>query len=129
MKVGDNFKEEFWVDKETYSGFIKLFRDKNPLHVSRDYAKEKGFADKVMFGNILNGFISYFIGECLPVKDVMLLSQEINYKKPVYLNDKLLLKAKVIDIFESVNMVEFKYDFINQENTKIAKGKITIKLI
>ena len=129
MKKGDLFEKEFLVNEDIYFGFIKIFKDKNPLHINDKFAKSKGFADKVMFGNILNGFISYFIGECLPTKDVMLLSQEINYKKPVYLNDTLLLKAKVTDVFESVNLVEFKYDFLNQEKIKIAKGKITIKLI
>ena len=44
------------------------------------YAIEKGFDSRVVQGNLQNCFISYFIGECLPSKNVMILSQTINFR-------------------------------------------------
>lgn len=82
-----------------------------------------------MYGNILNAFLSYFIGECLPTKDVIIHSQEIQYKNPVYLNDQLNLQYVVDELYESVNVVIFKYKFKNQHNKMVAKGKIQIGLI
>jgi acyl-CoA thioesterase FadM len=82
-----------------------------------------------MHGNILNGFLSCFIGEALPVKNVMIHSQEINYKKPVYMNDTLKLKAAVKEIHESVNAVVFKFSFVNQSNEIVAKGTIQIGIL
>jgi acyl dehydratase len=38
------------------------------LHIDDDYARSKGFKQKVMHGNILCGFLSRFVGELLPVK-------------------------------------------------------------
>ena len=129
LKLGEIFNNSFIVSNETYSGFIKLFKDENPLHTNEVFAVNKGFKGKVMHGNILNGFLSFFIGECLPVKNVIIHSQEIKFKNAVYLNDILQFKAEVTGIYESVNAIEFKYDFINQETKTVAKGKIQIGLL
>ena len=129
FKTGDLFIEIFVVTDKTYSGFIQLFKDENPLHTDEQFAKEKGFKGIVMHGNILNGFISYFIGECLPTKNVIIHSQEIQYKVPIYLNDKLKLEAEVKGIYESVNAVELKYNFTNSASKTVAKGKVQIGLL
>lgn len=128
MKVGDVFNHEFTVSEKVYKGFIDIFKDENPLHTDVAFSASKGFSQVVMHGNILNGFLSYFIGELLPTKDVMIVSQQIDFKKPVYLNDKLSFLAKVNEIHESVNLVEFKYEFVNASKVKVAKGTITIML-
>lgn len=126
---GQEFNENFKINEKTYNGFINLFKDKNPLHTDDDYAIARGFKSKVMHGNILNGLVSYFIGECLPVKDVIIHSQEIQFKNPVYLNDELHLSATVSEVYESVNAVIFKIKFINAENKIVAKGKMQIGLL
>ncbi len=82
-----------------------------------------------MYGNILNAFISYFIGECLPTKDVIIHSQEIVYKNPVFLNEKLNFEARVSGIYEAVNAIEFKYKFIKPDEKIAAKGLIQIGLL
>jgi 3-hydroxybutyryl-CoA dehydratase len=106
INKGDKYTEPFIVSKEIYSGFIQVFKDKNPLHTDALFAQTRGFDAEVMHGNILNGFLSYFVGECLPTKDVIIQIQTIKYALPVYLNDTLLLYAEVVDVFESVNTIE-----------------------
>jgi 3-hydroxybutyryl-CoA dehydratase len=129
MNKGDVFTCSFKVSPDTYEGFISVFKDKNPLHTNDKFAVGKGFKEKVMHGNILNGFLSYFIGECLPIKDVLIQTQEIKFMKPVYVNDQLTLCAEIEDIYESVSTVEFKYYFENQDKVKVARGKIQIGLL
>ena len=129
FKLEDTFDKPFIVSSEIYRGFIKLFKDENPLHTDEQFAKTKGFKGRVMHGNILHGFISYFIGECLPVKNVIIHSQEIEFKNAVYLNDELQFKAVITGIYESVNAVEFKYCFKNAASNIVAKGKIQIGLL
>jgi acyl dehydratase len=123
---GNEYREVFSLTEDVYKAFQACSRDMNPLHTDEVFAKNKGFRSKVMYGNILNVFLSYFIGEGLPTKDVIIHSQEINYKKPVYLNDTLALKAMVSEIHESVNAVVFKFSFSNQLSEIVAKGNIQI---
>ena len=126
---GEIFETNFTVSETVYNGFISIFNDQNPLHTNELFARKKGFENKLMHGNILGGFLSYFIGECLPTKNIIIHSQEIKYTKPVYLNDELLLKVTVSEVYVSVNAIEFKYNFLNKESmVVVAKGKIQIGL-
>ena len=129
FKEGDQFKETFSITEKTYKGFIEVFNDKNPLHTEEKFATSNGFKSKVMHGNILNGYISFFVGECLPVKNVIIHSQTIQFKNPVYLNDKLDFEVKVSSIYESVNVVEFNFVFKNSGFKTVAKGKIQIGIL
>ena len=129
FKLGDSFHQEFKVTEGIVNKFIGLSNDKNPLHVNDEFAKEKGFKSRVVQGNLQNCFISYFIGECLPSKHVMILSQTIKYKNPVFLNDTLFLNVKIIGIFSSVSVIEFNYNFKNKSGQIISNGKINIKSI
>ena len=126
LKEGDKFGRQFVVTEKIYNGFMDLFEDRNPLHTDEAFAVQKGFPGRVMHGNILSGFLSYFIGECLPGKNVIIHSQEIMFKQPVYLDDELAFLATVSGIFESVKAVEFSFSFTNRMNKTVAKGKIQI---
>lgn len=129
LDINYKFTKIFVVSPKVYNGFIGVFDDKNPLHTDNDFAISKGFKEKVMHGNILNGFVSYFIGECLPIKNVIIHSQQIQFKNPVYLNDELLFEAFIENIYESVNAIEFKFTFKNSEPKIVAKGQIQIGLL
>jgi len=129
LNTGDIFTQNFCVSTEIYQRFIQLFQDKNPLHIDHDFAISHGFKSCVMHGNILNGFLSYFVGECLPTKNVIIHSQEIQFKNPVYLDDILQFKAIVDGVYESVAVVHFKYNFKNSDEKIVAKGKIQIGLL
>ncbi len=118
-----NFVRQYVVSQEVYDSFQLCSKDYNPLHTDEQFALQKGFPERVMYGNILNGFISHFIGECLPTKDVIIHSQSISFKNPVFLNEKLEFEAVVSGLFDSVNAVEFKYKFIKPD------GKIAAKVI
>ena len=129
FKTGDTFTENFSINNEIYQGFINIFKDNNPLHTNHEFANYNGFKGIVMHGNILNGFISYFIGERLPTKDVIIHSQEIKYTNAVYLNDELFFNAEVIGVYNSAKAIEFKFHFKNEEAKVVSKGKFQIGLL
>lgn len=129
IKKGDSFSVFYQVTEKIYKGFMELFDDRNPLHTDEQYAREKKFSGKVMHGAILTGFLSNFIGEQLPVKNVVVLSYSISYLKPVYLEDKVELLATVDDLFESVNCAAIKFQFKNSQGTIVSKGDISIKIV
>ncbi len=129
LKLNEGFTGKYKVTEQVYRGFMELFSDKNALHTDEGYAMSKGFEGRVMYGNILNGFISHFVGESLPLKNVIIHSQEIQYKRPVYLNDELSFEAVVSEVFESVNTAVIQYLFKNKDAKTVAKGKIQVGII
>jgi hypothetical protein len=60
---------------------------------------------------------------------VVIQSQNIEFKKPVYIDSKIKLIALVEDIVESVNVVIFKFKFENINNIVVAKGRIQIGIL
>jgi acyl dehydratase len=125
MQEGLRISHQFSINSDIYKGFKKTFKDENILHTNEEYAQEKGFREKVMHGNILNGFISFFVGELLPDKNILIQKQEISFHKPVYLNDNLIFEAILSEVYESVNSFVFKFKFKN-ESGLVAKGKVQI---
>jgi 3-hydroxybutyryl-CoA dehydratase len=126
---GGILTHQFLVTGSVYQYFQECSGDKNPLHTDDSFARNKGFKERVMYGNILNAFLSYFIGESLPTKDVIIHSQDIVYKKPVYMNDRLDFEAKIDGIYESVETVEFSFKFINCDKQIVAKGHVQIGIL
>jgi 3-hydroxybutyryl-CoA dehydratase len=129
VKAGDRFVENFEISPELHSGFIALFGDRHPLHTDPDYARSLGFESVVAHGNILCGFLSYFVGECFPEPDVMILSQNVKFPHPVYLNDHLRLDVEVIDVHDSVNVVEIECKFRNASGKLVASARMNIGTI
>jgi len=130
LKIFDKeYQHQFTVTDAVYTAFQQCSGDYNPLHTQEEFAKAHGFNECVMYGNILNGFVSYFIGMLLPSQEVIIHSQDIAYKNPVFKNDVLDFTAKVSDISEAVNAVEFKFQFKNQSGKVVAKGHVQIGTI
>lgn len=130
MQKGFVLTKEFIVTSDLHAGFITVFNDNNPMHTDVEYAKKHGFEQKIMHGNILCGFLSYFVGECLPLKNVIILSQKINFRNPFFINDRLVLEVTVKDIYESVNLVELKFKFREKISKKlISNGNLEIKIL
>ncbi|HRO41765.1 MAG TPA: MaoC/PaaZ C-terminal domain-containing protein [Flavipsychrobacter sp.] len=129
MQTGDNFQLTFFVSEAVYNGFINTFNDRNILHTNDEFATSKGFKGKVVHGNVMGGFVSYFVGECLPMKNVIIHKQEMLFPKPVYINERLNFIANIIDYSAAVNTYEIKFKFLNEANERVCYGKVQIGLI
>ena len=123
----------YQVTPEVYHAFQSCSGDFNPLHTDVAFAQSKGFSGCVMYGNILNAFISHFVGMLLPTSEVMIQSQDISFHKPVFLNDQISLEATVDTVSEAVGIIEYKLKFRRiSEGAKpelVAKGHVQIGLL
>lgn len=120
------------VTPEVYKHFQLCSGDMNPLHTDETYAREKGFEGCVMYGNILNCFISHFVGMLLPTPHVMIQSQDISFHKPVFLSDEITLQASIDTVSEAVNIINYKLKFYKQQTDGrqlVAKGHVQIGLL
>jgi len=122
----------YHITQDVYDAFQRLSGDQNPLHTDANFARRKGFPDCVMYGNILNAFISHFVGMVLPTPDVMIQTQDIQFRKPVFLGDSILLKSEIQDTSEAVEIINFKLKFYRTNADKpqlIATGHVQVGLL
>lgn len=127
-----NISYTYHVTPDVYYSFQRCSNDYNPLHTDKMYANKKGFTEQVMYGNILNAFVSHFVGMLLPTREVMIQSQDISFHKPVYLNDEILLEVGIETVSEAVNIINYKLKFRRLTEGKselVAKGHVQIGLL
>ena len=111
VEKSQHIEVNYKVTPEVYYSFQRMSNDYNPLHTDEAFAKQKGFSGRVMYGNILNGMVSHFVGMALPSRNVMIQSQDIAFRKPVYLNDEILLKSEIETVSDAVEIINFKLKF------------------
>ena len=117
------------VTPDSYYSFQRISNDYNPLHTDVSFAQQKGFPDRVMYGNILNAFVSHFVGMVIPSREVMIQTQDIQFRKPVYLNDTILLKSEIETVSDAVEIINYKLKFYRvaePKNVLVASGHVQI---
>ena len=114
------------VNSEKLDKFLKITGDINPLHTDAEYSKSKGFSDRVVYGMLTSSFFSTLVGVYLPGKYCILQGVDIQFSKPVYIDDILTITGKVIYINEAYKQLEIKAVIINQDNKKVSKATIKV---
>ncbi len=117
---------EYVITKEKYEQFIAISEDTHQLHMDPLFAKSKGFNDIVVHGNILNCFLSNVIGMKLKLENVMIINQTINYRKPIYINDSLVIKLILKEELAFLPGMDLQFKFLRKDEL-IANGTILIK--
>ncbi|KAI1299325.1 Hydroxyacyl-thioester dehydratase type 2, mitochondrial [Halotydeus destructor] len=82
--------------------FGRLTGDLNPVHFDDAAARRAGFDGRLVHGALINGVISNILGTVLPGPGSILVKQVLNYKKPVYIGDEVLIKATVQSVNRSL---------------------------
>jgi 3-hydroxybutyryl-CoA dehydratase len=114
------------VNSEKLDKFLKITGDINPLHTDAEYSKSKGFSDRVVYGMLTSSFFSTLVGVYLPGKYCILQGVDIQFSKPVYIDDILTITGKVIYINEAYKQLEIKAVIINHDNKKVSKATIKV---
>ena len=114
------------VNSEKLDKFLTISGDINPLHTDAEYSKSKGFSDRVVYGMLTSSFFSTLVGVYLPGKYCILQGVDIQFSKPVYIDDILTITGKVSSINESYKQLEIKAVIINQDNKKVSKATIKV---
>ena len=114
------------LNSEKIDTFLKISGDINPLHTDAEYSKSKGFSDRVVYGMLTSSFFSTLVGVYLPGKYCILQGVDIQFSKPVYIDDILTITGKVSYINEAYKQLEIKAVIINQDNKKVSKATIKV---
>lgn len=129
IEGNSEFSHLYKIDETAYEALLNVFQDKSPIHVDEEYAKSAGFAERVMHGAILQGFLSNFVGMHFPGKRSLILSVNINYHRPSYLGDEIRLTAQVKQKVETGQVVVMNVRFENiTSGLLVASGKVQIAI-
>ena len=118
------------ITDEMMNQFLAISGDSNPLHQNPEYAHERGFKDRVVYGFLTSSFYSTLVGVHLPGKYALLQGvKKINFLKPVFVGDQLTVFGKISHINEAFKVVEIKARIINQKKEVVSDAIISVGLL
>lgn len=127
-----NMKEEFEVvvTEKMQNDFREISGDINPIHSDDNFAKEKGFKGKLVYGMLTASFFSKLVGVYLPGKNCLFQEcKDIMFHNPVFIGDKLNVIGEVKEIDERFKRITIKAIIRNENNIKVASAKLIVGVI
>ncbi len=130
IKLGMEESFDVSLTNDMLDSFKKITGDINPLHNDLEYAKSKGYSERVVYGMLTSSFLSTLAGVYLPGKYSLIHEVNVLFKKPVFVSDSpLTIKGKVIDINEIFKQITIKVEIVNKNNDKVLRGTMKVGII
>ncbi len=85
------------ADIKAFSG---ISGDKNPVHMSDEYAEKSRFKKRIAHGLMSASYFSALFGTRIPGEGCVYVSQSLQFKRPVYLGDTVTATVivKAVDL-------------------------------
>lgn len=112
------------VTAEMMAAFESITGDCSPIHVDADYAAQRGYPGRVVYGMLGASFFSTLAGVYLPGEHCLLHGVECKFAKPVFIGDTLTVTGTVVSVSEAVSEAEIKAVITNQDGKRVTRGVI-----
>ena len=130
IEIGKEESFVFELNKEKMDQFLFITNDINPLHNDLDYAKSKGYDEKVVYGMLTASGLSTLAGVYLPGEKSLIYNVEIKFIKPVLLSTcPLKITGKVISKDVRFSTIDVKFSIINNIEEKVSRGTMKIGVL
>ncbi|MFG1345965.1 MaoC family dehydratase [Xanthobacter autotrophicus DSM 431] len=86
------------VSSSDIVGFAELTGDRNPIHLSQHFAAKTPFGGRIAHGLYTASLISAVLGTRLPGPGAIYISQTLNFRAPVRIDDTVEVEVKVVEL-------------------------------
>lgn len=106
--------------------FAQISGDSNPVHLDEDYAAGTQFGRRIVHGMLTASLISATIANDLPGKGTIYLSQNLQFKAPVFIGDAITATVEVTAVRRRI--VTLATRCTNQDSTLVIDGEAVVML-
>lgn len=86
------------VSSSDIVGFAELTGDRNPIHLSQHFAARTPFGGRIAHGLYTASLISAVLGTRLPGPGAVYISQTLNFRAPVRIDDTVEVEVRVVEL-------------------------------
>jgi len=126
-KVGDCYSFSKTISEYDIYTYAGLSGDFNPMHINLEYAKKSKFKKRIAHGMLVTGLISATLGMYMPGPGTIYLEQNLHFVSPVYFNDTITAKVKIIEILNN-KVAKIETSCFNQNGIEVINGIATVLL-
>lgn len=119
IKIGDQYTAEFTISTEQVQAFAAVSGDANPLHLDAAYAATTPFKKPIAHGMLSAAVISKVLGMDFPGQGTLYLSQQLDFKRPLYPDTPCRVELTVTDIQMGKHIATISTKIFETEKGKI----------
>ena len=108
MEVGLEASMSRVVTEADIVAYAALSGDYNPVHLDAEYAAKTIFKERIAHGILSAGYISALFGMKLPGPGAIYISQTLNFKGPVKIDDRVESIVKLVELIPDKRRAKFE---------------------
>lgn len=128
IAVGQSFELEHAFAAEDVRRFAELSGDFSPLHVDETYARGTEFGGCVVHGILLASLFSQIVGMHLPGKAALYLGQELSFRRPVRVGERVRAIARVTAVSAPTRSLVLATEIRNADGQVVVSGAGKVKV-
>ena len=125
ISVGDSASLNKTIRDVDVTVYAAISLDANPIHLDEEYARQTQFGRRIAQGMLSAGLISACIGTRLPGTGTIYLSQNLTFRRPVYLDDTITATVEVVAL-EDRGRIRLRTTCINQTGELVLDGEAVV---
>ncbi len=129
LEIGHTESFSVQITEEQMDLFLRLSGDENPLHQDVWFARENGFASKVVYGMLTASFYSTLAGVHLPGRNCLLQEIGIKFTKPVFVGDVLTVSGRIEEKVDAYEILIIKAKITNQNNQPVSRAVMKVGVL
>lgn len=126
LYVGQEIREERVFTTYDVEHFAQISGDCNPIHLDEEYGRRSRFGGTVVHGLLVSGLISKIIGMDMPGEGSIYMEQNLRFRKPVYVGEKVVAKIKIADIDKDRNIYTLETNVYNSKEECVIEGNAKV---
>ena len=108
LTVGQEAAMSRVVSEADIVAYAALSGDYNPVHLDPDYAARTVFKERIAHGILSAGYISALFGMKLPGPGSIYISQTLNFKGPVKIDDRVETTVRLVELVPEEKRAKFE---------------------
>ena len=119
VRIGDSAEISKLMSPDMVKAFAEISEDFNPVHLDENYASKSRYKKQIIHGLMATSLFSGLFGTKLPGEGCVYKSQNIIFRRAIYIGDTVTARVEVTD-------VDVKKKILSFRTRCLVKGKIMI---
>ncbi|MDR2456717.1 MAG: MaoC family dehydratase [Deltaproteobacteria bacterium] len=128
LQIGQTAQKTTAITSDLIAKFAVLTGDVNQVHLDDEYARDTFFGRRVAHGMISASLIAALIGSELPGAGSIYLSQNLEFKAPVFPGDEVTVALEILEKDQASKKVRLRTLARNQEDKVVIDGMAWVLL-
>ena len=107
INVGNSAEITKRMSLEMVTAFAGISEDFNPVHLDSEYASKSRYKRQIIHGLMASSLFSGLFGTQLPGEGCVYKSQNIRFKRPIYVGDEVTAKIEVVNVDVNKKVISF----------------------